>query len=63
MIEWTSIHDQLPKEGQMVLIFMRGHISLRIFEENGFHCFDDDYYTPLLMKNGITHWASVEPPK
>ena len=63
MREWISIHDQLPKEGQLVLIYMRGLISLRVFENNAFHDIDSDYYTPLLMQDGVTHWEAVYPPE
>lgn len=64
MNEWISIHDQLPKEGQLVLIYMRGRISLTVFEDNAFHHQETDYYTPLLMNNGVTHWMDLpEPPK
>ena len=63
MISWISVKDQLPQEGQEVLIYMRGNISLRLFENNAFHNLENDYYTPLYMKDGVTHWAVVEAPE
>lgn len=61
--KWISVHDALPKEGQLVLIYMRGIISLRMYEKHGFHHLESDYYTPLLMENGVTHWQAVYPPE
>ena len=61
--EWNSIHDYLPVEGDMVLIYMRGRISLRLFEDNAFYDAENDYYTPLLMENGVTHWMAVRAPE
>lgn len=61
---WISVHDQLPKKGQLILVYIRELILLRVFEHNGFHDIENDYYTPLLMRNGVSHWMAVpEPPK
>lgn len=62
--QWISVKEMLPQEDQLVLIYLRGHIRIRLFQHSSFHDMENDYYTPLDMEDGVTYWMALpEPPK
>lgn len=61
MTEWISVEDRLPEEGEWVLTFSR-KVNIKMWENNIFYDGDVNYYCPIGVENGVTHWMPLPAP-
>ena len=59
MAEWISVKDRLPKEGEVVVVYIKPKVGVGYAEVDIYLMGDFDEYS-----EGVTHWMPLpEPPK